>query len=189
MFETYGDIALYTIVGVAVFYFAVVLYNRMVSYKQSVESAKSSILVELKKRADLMPQVINSVKAFVKHENEMLTKLTALRSAILETNEEQKELLMQYDSDFFKTLFAVSEAYPDLRSSDSFIAMQETLERTEINIAAARHIYNSNVDNYNSLVGSFPAIFVALLTGHNALKYLEYNESELQKPVEVPEKF
>lgn len=156
--------------GLSLIVYMTALYNRAVSYKQSVESAKSSIGVELKKRADLIPEIINSVKGFVKHEKELMQKLTELRA--------------DTKGEFMKTFYAVAEEYPTLRSSEAFIQLQNTLENVEKNIAASRHIYNANVDYYNSLINSFPT----LLFGFSEMKYLEFDTTQEEK-IHVPQDF
>jgi len=163
---TYGSIlVLFTLVV----YF-IKIYNRIINYKQSVESAKSSIGVEMKKRTDLIPEIINSVKGFVKHETYLMKELTKLRADL--------------SGEFLKTFLAVAEEYPVLRSSESFLELQTTLSEVEYNIAASRHIYNSNVDYYNSLIGSFPA----MLFGFTQMHYLEFDEADA-KVVSVPTNF
>ncbi len=162
--------AFWLLIGFIVFIIFVMIYNRIVSYKQSANSAKSSISVELKKRSDLIPEIINSVKGFVKHEDELMTKLTNIRNTL--------------SDEFMKTFVAVAEEYPNLRSSEAFLQLQNALENTEKNIAASRHIYNSNVDYYNSLINSFPA----MIFGFQEMKYLEFEGSD-KDVVNVPTDF
>jgi len=146
--------------GFVVVFTMIMIYNRIVSYQQSAKSAMSSISVELKRRENLIPEIIKSVKGFVKHEDELMSKLTKLRSSV--------------SGEFLKTFLAVAENYPMLKSSELFLQLQNTLEETENNIVAARHIYNTNVDYYNSLINSFPAVLYRFTN----MPYLEFETQE-----------
>ena len=160
---------IFTFIAFIVVVMFIMTYNKIVSYKQSVDSAKSSIDVEMKKRSNLIPQMINTVKGFVKHEDDIMKQITALRA--------------DASSEVSKLFSAVAENYPELRSSKNFLELQYALEDVEKNIAASRHIYNSNVDYYNSLINSFPA----LLFGFSEMKYLEFSDD--LDIVEVPTSF
>ena len=154
-------------IGVIFILILIFTYNTIVSYKQSADSASNSVKVELKKRSELIPEIINTVKGFVKHEDELLSKLTQIREG---TSDE-----------FTKTLLGVAEAYPVLRSSDAFIQLQSTLEKVENNIAAARHIYNSNVDYYNSEINSFPGFLLGFIE-MQYYKLEKFNEEVVHVP-------
>lgn len=186
MISTLSTGILLFIAAVLVIYL-VILYNRIVDYDQSAKSAMSSIYVELQKRADLIPEVISSVKGFVRHEDQLLKRLTELRTKI-NAADKSREALLQLDKDFFMSLFAVAEAYPNLRSSETFLKLQNVLESTENSIAASRHIYNSNVDYFNSLIHSFPAVIVAGMFGYAEKEYLKFEEA-IETRVGVPSDF
>lgn len=166
----------------------VVIYNKIVNYEQSSMSAESSIDVELKKRSDLIPEAINTVKGFVRHEDQIMKHLTKLRADINKIRHEDKQAQLDIGNEFFKSVFAVAESYPNLRSSEAFIKLQDILHSTEANISASRHIYNSNVDYYNSYIKSFPAVIIAGLFGYAEKSYLEF-ESHIQHRVRVPAQF
>lgn len=186
--ETILITAIFVVFGFIILTWLIVIYNKIVSYDQSSISAQSSIDVELKKRSDLIPEVINTVKGFVSHEDQIMKHLTELRSDINKINSDNKQALLNLDKEFFKTVFAVAESYPNLRSAEAFIKLQSVLERTESNISASRHIYNSNVDYYNSFTKSFPAVIIAGLFGFEEKSYLEFDES-VQNKVNVPNSF
>ena len=166
----------------------VVMYNKIVSYDQSSISAQSSIDVELKKRSDLIPEVINTVKGFVHHEDQIMKHLTELRSDINKIKSDDKQALLNMDKEFFKSVFAVAESYPNLRSAEAFIKLQSILERTEANISASRHIYNSNVDYYNSYIKSFPAVIIAGMFSFGEKAYLDF-DADIQTNIKVPTNF
>lgn len=180
--------AVWSILGLSMFIWFVLIYNKIVSYEQSTNSAQSSIDVELKKRSDLIPEVINTVKGFVRHEDQLMKHLTQLRADINHVSKADKQELLKLDKEFFKSVFAVAESYPNLRSSEAFIKLQSVLENTEANISASRHIYNSNVDYYNSYIKSFPAVIVAGMFNYAQKSYLEF-ESSIQKRVTIPAQF
>ena len=160
---------IFALIAFIVVVILIIVYNKIVSYKQSVQSAQSSIDVEMKKRSNLIPQLINTVKGFVQHEDEIMKNITALRA--------------NASSGVSKLFSAVAENYPVLRSSKNFLELQYALEDVEKNIAASRHIYNSNVDYYNSLINSFPA----LLFGFSKMQYLEFSDDF--NVIEVPTNF
>lgn len=180
--------ALWGISGLSMSIWFIVIYNKIINYSQSSLSAQSSIDVELKKRSDLIPEAINAVKGSVRHEDQLMKHLTDLRADINKLKKEDKQGQLKLDNEFFKNVFAVAEAYPNLRSSEAFIKLQSILESTEANISASRHIYNSNVDYYNSYIKSFPAVIIAGMFGHMEKSYLEF-ESHIQDRVPVPTQF
>jgi len=160
----------------------IVIYNKLVNYRQTTYSSESSIKVELKKRYDLIPEVVDTVNSYVEHENRMLTKLTELRTMIKEMTPEIKKEWLKLDKQFFSTFFAVAENYPVLRSSDNYMHLQQVLKETENSIAASRHVYNSNVDYYNSYRDSFPAMIIAGMFGFEKKEYLDFDENIQDRP-------
>ena len=160
----------------------IVIYNKLVNYRQTTYSSESSIKVELKKRYDLIPEVVDTVNSYVEHENRMLTRLTELRTMIKEMTPEIKKEWLKLDKQFFSTFFAVAENYPVLRSSDNYMHLQQVLKETENSIAASRHVYNSNVDYYNSYRDSFPAMIIAGMFGFEKKEYLDFDENIQDRP-------
>jgi len=180
--------AIWAILGLGITIWFIVIYNKIVSYDQSSISAQSSIDVELKKRSDLIPEVINTVKGFVHHEDQIMKHLTQLRSDINQIDKDEKQAILNLNKEFFKSVFAVAESYPNLRSAEAFIKLQDVLERTEVNISASRHIYNSNVDYYNSYTNSFPAVILAGLFSFEEKSYLEF-DTNIENKIKVPSSF
>ena len=163
----------------------ITIFNRIVSYAQSVKSAASSIEVELRKRLSLVPQVVETAKKYLSHERGVLKEFTRLRARVEKTPENDIAAQVQNQKSFFDRLFAVAEAYPQLRSSDVFVSLEHILQDTEENLAAARHIYNSNVDIYNSYIHSFPAMILAGLFGYKEEPFLSYNDPKLHDDPDI----
>lgn len=137
-------------------------YNSLVRHKIRSEEAWSDIDVQLKRRYDLIPNLVETVKAYAKHEKKVFENVSAARSAAmgaksLEKKAETENML----SDTLKSLFAVSEAYPELKASDNFKELQAELSDTENKIEAARRFYNSNVRDFNIALTVFPTSIIA----------------------------
>src|SRR3989344_2716502 len=166
------------IVAVFVLYF-ILAYNRLVSYKHRINNAWSQIDVQLKRRYDLIPNLINTVKGYVKHEKEVLTDLTKARSQLMSGSMKEKSKASDQLTSALKSLFAVAENYPQLKANENFKLLQEELSGTESKIAYSRQFYNDSVMSFNIKVQKFPANIIA-----NAFSF---NEREFFK-TEVKEK-
>lgn len=140
-------------------------YNSLISAKMRVGEAFSHIDVQLKRRSDLIPNLVETVKGYVKHEKEVLTEITKARTALMKAEGvEEKAKANNQMSETLKTLFAVSENYPKLRANENFLSLQEELADTENKIAYARQFYNSTVLDYNTKLMVFPTnIFGGML--------------------------
>lgn len=143
----------------------IVSYNRFVSQRNLIDSAWSGVDVELTRRHDLIPNLINTVKGYAAHEKELLNELTAAREAAvaLEGNgtPEQRRGPEEAINGALAKIIARAEAYPDLKANTNFLHLQQELAGTEDRIAAARRFYNNNVAAYNTRVGSVPSNVVA----------------------------
>ena len=150
------------IVIVLLIIWVVAIYNGLVSAKLKVENAWSQIDVQLQRRFDLIPNLIESVKGYMKHEESVLTKVTELRTswANASTVSEKADLSNQL-SGALKTIMAVSENYPDLKANQNFMDLQEELRNTENKISYARQFYNDSVTIYNTKLEVFPTNFIA----------------------------
>lgn len=144
------------IVGVLVFYF-IATYNSLVVLKARIKEALSGIDVQLKRRADLIPNLVETVKGYAKHEKEVFENVTKARSSLIkaETLKAKAEANNQL-TEALKSLFAVAEAYPQLQASANFKELQRQLEDTEDKVAYARQFYNANVLDYNTKIKVFP---------------------------------
>src|SRR3989338_6706161 len=149
------------VVGLIVL-FVLYLYNSLISARLRVKEAFSQIDVQLKRRTDLIPNLIETVKGYAKHEKETFTKVTELRTSLINAKyPEKKAEVNNMLTDALKSIFAVAENYPQLRASENFKELQEELEDTENKIAYSRQFYNSNVLDYNTKLQIFPNVIFA----------------------------
>ncbi len=134
----------------------IVIYNGFVSKRNRVQDAWAQIDVQLKRRYDLIPNLINTVKGYMKYEKNVLTTVTSLRSSIITGTPQQKARANDQLSQAFKSIFAVAENYPDLKASETFKNLQDELETTEDKISFVRTSYNDYVLEYNNALQMFP---------------------------------
>jgi len=172
------------IIGV-ILLFTLYLYNTLISARLRVKEAFSQIDVQLKRRTDLIPNLIETVKGYAKHEREVFTKVTELRTSLMHAKTpEKKAEVNNMLTDALKTIFAVAENYPQLRASENFKALQEELEDTENKIAYSRQFYNSNVLDYNTKLQVFPNVIFARILNFKPAEFFGTTEEE-KKPVKV----
>jgi len=164
-------------------FFVFLLYNSLVRVKTRVEEAWSQIAVQLKRRADLIPNLVETVKGYAKHERGVFESVTKARSAILsaKTVKESEEADNMFKS-AIKSLFAVAENYPDLKASGNFKNLQEKLAGTEDKISFARQFYNGNVRDYNIMIKSFPNVLLASVLGFRPSEFFEAEAEERENP-------
>jgi len=174
------------IVGILVI--AVVsIYNKLVRLRNTVKSSWSDIDVQCKKRYDLVPNVVETVKGYASHERTVFEKVTEARSmAMKATTPAEMAKAENIFRDTLKSLFAVAEAYPELKANANFMQLQSQLQELENNIESARRYYNAVVRDYNILIESFPSNLIASQFGfkQEQLFQLEAPEAE-RKPVKV----
>jgi len=153
-------------------------YNGLVKLKNRAKEAWADIDVQLKRRYDLIPNLVEIVKGYAAHEKEVFEKVTEARSNAMKA-ETMKEKAQAENilSDTLKTLFAVSEAYPDLKASTNFLELQRELTDTEDKVQAARRFYNGNVRDLNIKIESFPANLVASSLGFQKIELFELEEA------------
>lgn len=145
------------VVAVAVIVFIIGIYNRLVVLRNRVENAWAQIDVQLKRRYDLIPNLVETVKGYKVHEAETLEKVTQARNmAMAAQGVEQQAAAENMLTGALKTLFAVAEAYPDLKANENFMQLQEELSNTESKIAYARQFYNDTVMSFNTAIEVFP---------------------------------
>jgi len=177
-------IILATVAGVLVLY-AIGLYNRMRTTANKVDNAWSGVDVELKRRYDLVPNLVETVKGYAAHEKETFEAVTRARAMGIEA----KSVPEQAEAEGFLTqalrqVFAVAEAYPQLRANENFIQLQAELTQTEGRIAFARQYYNDVVLRYNNLIQVFPNVLLAGMFGFGKREYFEIDEGS-RGPVKV----
>ncbi len=158
---------------------AVLLYNSLIVTRNRVDNAWSQIDVQLKRRADLIPNLIETVKGYVKHEKEVLTEVTKARTSIMNAkNVGEKAKAENMLEGALKTLFAVTEAYPKLQANENFKLLQEELAGTESKVAYARQFYNDNVMDLNTKIHTIPTNLVASLMSLKEREYFEVKGTE-----------
>ena len=160
-------------------------YNRLVTWRNRVKEASSDIEVQQKRRYDLIPNIVETVKGYAKHEDAVFSKVTEARSAAMGATDPKAKLAAENAlSGTLKSLFAVAEAYPDLKANQNFLHLQQELTDTENKIQAARRFFNTNVRDYNTSLEHFPTNMVANWLGFKAFDFFDA-EPESEKPVAV----
>jgi len=160
-------------------------YNGLVALKNRTEEAWSDIDVQLKRRYDLIPNLVEAVKGITKQEQTVFTEVTKARSTAMGAQGiEAKAKAENMLSETLKSLFAVAEAYPDLKSSQNFLQLQGELTDTEDKIQAARRFYNTNARDLNTKIESFPTHLIAGMLGYTKRAFFEAAEGE-KGPVKV----
>ncbi|MBI4040219.1 LemA family protein [Candidatus Daviesbacteria bacterium] len=154
-------------------------YNSLVVGRNRVREAYSHIDVQLKRRASLIPNLVETVKGYAKHEKEVFEEVTKARSALIGAKgpKEQAKANNQL-SGALKSLFAVAEAYPNLKASDNFKELQEELSDTETKVAASRQFYNTNVLDYNNSLQTIPTMWLAQMFGFTSEEFFKATEEE-----------
>lgn len=161
------------------------LYNSFIVTKMRVSEAFSQIDVQLKRRTDLIPNLVETVKGYAKHERELFEKVTKERASLVSAKSagEKAEANNQL-SQTLKSIFAVAENYPELKASQNFMELQDELSDTENKIAYARQFYNSTVMDYNTKLQVFPNVFLARILNFKPAEFFGATEEE-KKPVKV----
>ena len=178
-------IILIAIVAALLIGFIIYLFNKLVRYRNRVENAWHQIDVQLNRRADLIPNLVETVKGYASHEKETFEMVTKARTALMNAStvgeNAQAEGMV---SQALKSLFAVAEAYPELKANQNFLALQEELSGTENKISYARQFYNDSVMAYDIARQKFPANMLASAFGFSEKR--EYFEPETPAAREVP---
>ncbi len=171
----------------AIVIIAAVLFNGLVRSKNQVDEAWSDIEVQLKRRYDLIPNLVETVKGYAKQESSVLENVTKARTMAMGAGSMEEKLKDENMlSGALKSLFAVSEAYPDLKSNQNFMKMQADLTDTEDKIQAARRFYNGNVRDYNTKIQQFPTNMFAGMFGFDKREFFDIDEKGVEgQPVKV----
>lgn len=162
-------------------------YNSLVTVRNRVDEAWSDIEVQLKRRYDLIPNLVNTVQGYAGHEKEVFQKVTEARTqAMAAQNPHEKLEKENMLSQTLKSLFAVAENYPDLKANENFLSLQQDLTDTENKIQAARRFYNANVRDYNTKLQIFPTNMIAGMFGFATREFFDIDEEGPEgQPVEV----
>lgn len=161
-------------------------YNRLVTLRNRVKNAWHQVDVQLRRRYDLIPNLVETVKGYAGHEKEVFEKVTEARARAINAGsvKEQAEAENMLTSTL-KTLFAVAENYPELKASENFMMLQEELAGTENKIAYSRQFYNDAVMNFNTAIQKFPTNIIASIFGFKEEDYFEIEEAAAREPVKV----
>jgi LemA protein len=164
----------------------IALYNNLVKLRQRVQNAWAQVDVQLKRRYDLIPNLVNTVKGYATHEQGTFEKITQARAAAISANtvadQAQAENAL---TESLKSLFAVAEAYPELKANTNFIQLQTELSDTENKIAYARQFYNDIVQKFNTAIQVFPANLFAGMMGFKISDYFAIEEAQEKNPPKV----
>ena len=174
---------LLALVAILVIYL-IVAYNSLIRGRNQIENAWSQIDVQLKRRIDLIPNLVEAVKGYAAHEKDTLDAVVRARNAAIAapaTPSGQAEADSQLTG-ALRQLFALSEAYPDLKANQNFLALQEELTATEGRVAYARQFYNDSVLGYNNKLQAFPTVFFAKAMKFERREYFETDEAARQVP-------
>lgn len=180
-------IALWILIGLVLFIALIffIYFNRFVILGNRIGNSLSQINVQLKRRADLIPNLIETVKGFAKHEKAAIKAVTDARKALVGAKGvESKVKADKKLESALKTIFAIAEGYPDLKANTNFLELQRELSSTEDKVAYARQYYNDSILTYNDLCKTFPGAFFAKLYGKKPREYLQITEAE-KKNVKV----
>jgi LemA protein len=159
--------------------FLIVIYNRLVSLRQVVGQSWSDISVQLKQRHDLVPNLVETVKGYAAHERGTLEAVTQARNAAVAASNPQAQAAAENMlTGALRQLFALSEAYPDLKASQNFQQLQSDLSDLENKIAASRRFFNNAVQEYNAAIQQFPAVLIAGSLGFTERTFFELDEGE-----------
>lgn len=175
-----GLVVLVIVVGLIV----LTIYNSLVALRQTVKNAWAQIDVQLKRRHDLIPNLVNTVKGYAAHEKETLERVIAARATATQAKLPQDAIKAEGElSSALARLMAVAEAYPDLKANQNFLALQEELVSTENKISFARQFYNDSVTRYNTKIEIFPNVLFAGMLGfkHEVLFETASDEKEAPK--------
>jgi LemA protein len=179
--EVFGLLIIFFVVVVIVLIF-IVMYNSLVKKKNQVNNAFASVDVQLKKRYDLIPNIVNTVKSYATHEKEILNQLTKMRSRAINPNISNQEKI-EWDKETKQVLgniMMICENYPELKANENFFQLQRTLNEVEEQISASRRYYNTSVTEFNNAIMIFPTNIVAAIMGFKKEIFFRATETERQ---------
>ena len=178
----------YIILGVlaAIVIWTIVSYNRLVLMVNRAKEAWADIDVQLKRRYDLIPNLVNTVKGYATHESQAFEKVTQARAAAMGAGTLEAKCQAEATlAGALKSVFAIAEAYPDLKANQNFLALQTELSDTENKIQAARRFYNTNVRDLNTSIEVFPGNLIAGMFKFVKMEFFQLDNEAAREPVEV----
>ena len=180
-----GPLTIMAIIVAVIVVIFILIYNSLVQQRMRINNAWSQIDVQLKKRYDLVPNLVETVKGYAKHEKDVFTDVTKARAAMANAGTlAEKAKADNLLSSTLKSLFAVSENYPQLKATENFLQRQEELTGREDKIAYARQFYNDSVLGFNTAIQTIPSSLIAGMFGFTAREFFKATDDE-QKPVKV----
>jgi len=182
---SFGNIVLLLIVGIGAY--LVAIYNKLVSLRAGMDASWSDIDVQLKRRYDLIPALVDTVKGYKEYEGDTLERVIKARQQGLSAGTmDEKAAAANMLSGALGKMFALAEAYPDLKANTNFLKLQDELSNLEDAIQNARRYYNAIVRDYNAKIESFPDLFVAQKFNFTKRDYFELDESEAEAAKKMP---
>ena len=172
------------IIGVIVLLFVIYIYNSLIKLKLRADNAWAQIDVQLKRRYDLIPNLVNAVKGYMKHEKGVLTEVTKARTSLMSGSMQAKAKANNQITEALKSIFAVAENYPQLKASENFQMLQEELAGTESKLSYARQFYNDTVMHLNEAIQVFPKNIFANLFGFKQREFFQTTQEE-KKAIKV----
>lgn len=182
--DTLGILIL--LIAAALIVYIIAVYNGLVVSRNRVDNGWAQIEVQLQKRFDTVPNLVNTVKGIMQHEQELFESIAKARSGMIEAKSvSEKSQASEQFSNTLKTLFAVSEAYPELKSNQNFLELQRDLKNIEDGIAYSRQFYNDSVTRYNEKIDMFPTNIFANIFNMTKREYFAIENSAARGPVKV----
>src|SRR5690625_3075757 len=178
MLSTIIIVAIVVIIGL----FLITSYNSLVKYRNWVKESWSQIDVQIKRRHDLIPNLVNTVKGYAKHEKETLEKVIQARNQLISGTPQERIEADNQIQGALKSIFALSESYPELKANQNFLKLQDELTETENKVAYSRQLYNKTVAEYNIKRETFPTNIIAGMFGFKAEEQLTIPEAEREAP-------
>jgi LemA protein len=181
-----APLLLFLAIAAVIVFWAIGLYNSLVTLRNRCDNAWAQVDVQLKRRYDLIPNLVETVKGYAKHEREVFEKVTQARTAaIAATGIKDQGAAETMLTGALKSLFAVAEAYPELKANQNFLMLQEELAGTESKIAYARQFYNDMVMKFNMKQQVFPSNIIANMFHFKEKEYFEIGDEAAKGPVKV----
>ena len=163
--------------------YVVGVYNKLVNARNKVENQFSQVDIQLKRRADLIPNLVETVKGYAKHEKETFTEVIEARNKAVNAGSVNEKIEANNElTGALNKLFALAEAYPELKANENFLSLQNDLKDTEDKITYARQFYNDSAMGFNNLVQMFPSNLVASMFGFKKFEYFKAEEKEKEVP-------
>jgi LemA protein len=176
----FGILVIVIILGLIGFF--IFTYNRFFTLKNSAEATIGQVRVAMKKRLDMIEQLVESVKSYAKFEREVLEKVTSLRSRVFKTGAEGLSEVDRESRGILGNILAVAESYPDLKTSNTVSSLMDSVKDIEGEIARQRYTYNNIAQQYNIMQDTIPSKFIARLISLSKLEYLQFEEEVERRP-------